>query len=228
MRQGQHEILVEGVQQAEAQLVVVPPPMHRLLGDVAERVVHPAHIPLEAEAEPAHIRRPAHHRPGGRFLGDGQHARAFRVDHLVHPPQEVDGLEVLPSTVLVWHPLPLATGIVQVQHRGNRVYPQSIQVVLLQPEQRIRDQEAAHLVAAVVEDLGAPVGVPGLARIAVLVERRAVKHGQAVRIIRKVARDPIHEHADARPVQRVHEVFEVVRRAKAAGRRVVAEALIPP
>ena len=38
-------------------LVVVPAPVHRVLRHVVERVVHPAHVPLEAEAEAAVVDR---------------------------------------------------------------------------------------------------------------------------------------------------------------------------
>src|SRR5262245_57815100 len=37
---------------------------------VFQSVVHPAHIPLQAEAEAAHVCRPRDHRPGRRFFGD--------------------------------------------------------------------------------------------------------------------------------------------------------------
>ena len=47
---------------------------------VLQRVVHPAHVPLEAEAEAAEIRRPRHHRPGRGFLGDGLHVGMIAVD----------------------------------------------------------------------------------------------------------------------------------------------------
>ena len=52
------EVLVKGVQQREGQLVMVPAPVHRLLGEVDQGVVHPPHVPLEAEAEPAEVGGP--------------------------------------------------------------------------------------------------------------------------------------------------------------------------
>jgi len=57
MAQRQDEILVEGVEQAKGQVVVVMLAVDRLARHVAERVVHPAHVPFEAEAEPADIDR---------------------------------------------------------------------------------------------------------------------------------------------------------------------------
>ncbi len=54
VREREDEVLVEGVDQAEGQLVVVILAVHRVVPHVPQRVVHPAHVPLEAEAEAAH------------------------------------------------------------------------------------------------------------------------------------------------------------------------------
>ena len=71
VRERQDEILGERVVQAEQDLAVMMLAVDRILADVFERVVHPSHVPLVAEAEPAPIDRPRHHRPGGRFLRRG-------------------------------------------------------------------------------------------------------------------------------------------------------------
>jgi hypothetical protein len=57
VRKGQHEVLVERVQAAEREVVVVILAMDRVLGEVAQRIVHPAHVPLHAEAEAADVDR---------------------------------------------------------------------------------------------------------------------------------------------------------------------------
>ena len=64
----QDEILEEGVVQAEQDLAVMMLAVDRILADVVEGVVHPPHVPFVAEAEPAPVDRPRHHRPGRRFL----------------------------------------------------------------------------------------------------------------------------------------------------------------
>ena len=56
MRQRQDEVLREGVVQAEQDVAVMMLAVDRILADVVQRVVHPAHVPLVAEAEPAAIR----------------------------------------------------------------------------------------------------------------------------------------------------------------------------
>ena len=77
--------------------------------------------------------------------------------------------------MLVRHPLAGLAGVVEVEHRGDGVDAEPVDVELLEPEQRIRDQEVAHLVSAVVEHQGAPVGMLALARVGMLIERRAVE-----------------------------------------------------
>ena len=71
----------------------------RLVVHVSQRVVHPAHVPLEREAQAAEVRRPRDAGPGGRFLGDRQHARVLQVDLLVELLEEVDRFEVLAAAV---------------------------------------------------------------------------------------------------------------------------------
>ena len=133
--------------------------VHRLLAEVVERVVHPAHVPLEVEAQPALGGGSRHRRPGGRLLGGHQHAGLVAVGDLVQLPQEADRLEVLAPAVLVGHPLPGGARVVAVEHRRHGVHAQPVRVVLAQPVEGARHQEVAHLVAPVVEDQRAPVGM---------------------------------------------------------------------
>ena len=70
VRQRKHEVLGERVHHAERQIVVVILAMDGIVREVAQRVVHPPHVPLHAESQSAHIRRPRHHRPRRRLLGD--------------------------------------------------------------------------------------------------------------------------------------------------------------
>ena len=67
-----------------------------------------------------------------------------------------------------------------------------------------------------------------LLRVAVLVERRAVEARERVRVLRKVPRHPVEQHADAVRMQLRDELAQFVRRAVAARRREVAGALIAP
>ena len=195
---------------------------------IAERVVHPAHVPLEAEAQAAQVGRPRHARPARRFLGDGQDAGMFAVAELVEPLEEVDRLEVLVAAEDVGDPLAGLARIVEVEHRGDGVDPQAVEVVAVEPEERVAEQEVADLGPAVVEDLGAPVAVLAEPRVGMLVEMRAVEVAQAVRVVGEVGGDPVEDHAVAVPVHGVDEVGEVVGRAESRRRGEVADRLVAP
>ncbi len=164
----------------------------------------------------------------GRFLGDHHRAGLAGVRVLVGPLQHLDGLEVLVAAVLVRHPLPGFAGVVEVEHRGDGVDPQTVDVVLVQPVVGVGDQEALHLVAAEIEDVAAPVGVPAQPRVLVLVERGAVEALQRPRVGGEVARDPVDDDADAGLVQLVDQVTELVGGAELAHRGVVAGDVVTP
>jgi len=66
------------------------------------------------------------------------------------------------------------------------------------------------------------------ARVLVLVERGSVEACERPLVAREVRRHPVEDHADALPVQLVHERAKVVRIAEARGRREVAGDLVPP
>src|SRR5260370_402117 len=55
VREGKKEIFGEGVEKGERELVVLVLAMNGVAGKVVEGVVHPAHVPFEAEAEAAQI-----------------------------------------------------------------------------------------------------------------------------------------------------------------------------
>ena len=51
--------------------------------DIAQDIIHPAHIPLEVEAEAAYIRRLGDEGPSGTLLSDHQRGRVLLEDNLV-------------------------------------------------------------------------------------------------------------------------------------------------
>ena len=224
----QDEVLGEGVEQAEGHLVVMPAAMGRVLAHIFQGVVHPPHVPLVAEAQAAGPGRLRHARPGGGFLGHGHDARMLAIGQLVHPAHEVDRFQVLAPAELVGHPLARLARVVEVEHRGHRIDPQPVDMVAVEPEQRVGVQVVDDLGPAEIVDQGAPVLVEALARIRVLVERGAVEAAEAVRVGREMPGHPVQQHAQARLVAAVDEAGEVVRRAVAAGGREQADRLVAP
>ncbi len=221
-------MLAERVDQRKRHLALVITPVRRIERHVAQAVVHPAHVPLQPETQAAQVRRTAHRGPARRFLRDGHDPRELPVGDLVETLEEIHRLQVLASAELVGHPLARLARVIEIEHGGHGIHAQAVDVVVVQPEQAVGGEEIAHLVAAVVEDERAPVGVLTLARVAVFVEVRAVEIRQAVGVLREMARHPVEDHADAALVALVHEIAELVRVAEPAGGRVVIRDLIAP
>ena len=108
----QDKVLAERIEEAEGQLVVVPLAEERIGGHIAEHIVHPAHIPLEVETEPAIVRRLCNHRPSGTLLSDHQSAGHPLKDGGVQLAQKGECLEVLVAAVFVGTPFAAAAVIV--------------------------------------------------------------------------------------------------------------------
>ena len=228
MAERQHEVLGEGIDEAEGDLVVMVPAMDRVTLQIVQRVVHEAHVPLEAEAQPALVDGVRDLRPRRRFLGDRHDAGMRRVDGPVHLAQELDGLEVFAAALLVGDPLAFLARIVEVEHRGDRIHAQAVDMVFLGPEQRVVDEERHHLAAAEIVDRGVPVGMEALAGVLVLVERRAVEASQPVLVGRKVGGHPVEDDAEADAVRAVDEARESLGLAEARRRRVQPGRLVAP
>ena len=142
--------------------------------------------------------------------------------------EELDGLQILVAAVYVGQPLAGLAVVVQIEHGGHRVHPQAVHVVLLQPEHGRGEQEGAHLGPAEVEHVGAPLLMLPLPGVGVFVGGGAVEVVQAKGVPGEVGGHPVHNHADARLVELVNEVLQIVRGAEAAGGGEVAGALVAP
>src|SRR3990172_4973283 len=97
-----------------------------------------------------------------------------------------------------------------------------------EPVMRIGQQEVAHLVTAIVENVGAPFLMLTQARIFMLKQCCAIKACERPVIFWKVAGHPIQNHTDMRLVAGVNQKTEIVRAAKTVGNTKVASSLIAP
>src|SRR6185503_14564901 len=100
--------------------------------------------------------------------------------------QEVDRFQILAAAKAVRNPFALLARVVQVQHGGYGVHTQPVDMELSQPIQRVRQQEIANFVAAVIENERAPFAMLALPRIGVLVKRGPVEAPKAVRVAWKM------------------------------------------
>ena len=179
------------------------------------KIMHPAHVPLQAEAQSVVFRRTGHLRPCRGLFRDHHRALVPAKDNGVQMFEELDRFQVLISAVFIGHPLAVLLAVVQVKHRSHRVHTQSVHMEMLDPEQRIGDQEVLHFRLAVVKDLRAPVRMLAHSRIRVFKGRRAVEVRQAVRVSREMRRYPVKDHTDIVAVQFIDQISKVFRRAVA-------------
>ena len=149
-------------------------------------------------------------------------------DRLVELLDKVHGFQVARVAVLVRLPLAVLPAVVQVEHVGDGVDAQPVDVVLLEPEHGVRDEEALHFRPTVVEVRRAPLPVLGALLVVRFVERHAVEVAKPLLVLAEVARHPVHDDGDAVRMCRVDEVAEVIRLAIAARDRVVPRRLIAP
>ena len=78
-----YEVITECVDEPERHLVVMVLAVHRVLGHERQRVVHPAHVPLEREPEAAVVDRPRDARPGSRLFGVRRRAMGVQRNNFV-------------------------------------------------------------------------------------------------------------------------------------------------
>src|ERR1700687_6505897 len=93
--------------------------MNWIVLEIAERVVHPAHVPLQAEPETAEMSGPRDHRIGCRLFGVGLNVGVLFVSFEVEAAQEVDCFEVFASTELVGNSFTLISRVVEIEHGSD-------------------------------------------------------------------------------------------------------------
>ncbi len=233
MAQRQHKVLGKGIDQPKADFIVMMLPVHRITRHILQRVVHEAHVPFEPEAQRRGIWRIAvggvrHAGPGCRFLGDSDDAGVARIQRPVHRAQHRHGIPIFAAALRIGHPLPGLAAVIAVEHRGDGIDAQPIDMIGLRPEQRIVDQKTRHLAAAEIVDCGVPIRMKALPWVFMLIQRGAIEPRQAVRINRKMRRHPIDQHRNAGAVGTINKAGKAIRRTKAGRRRIKPGGLIAP
>ena len=228
VRKREDKIFRKGVHHGKRELVVLKLAEVRVGGEIVQRVVHKAHVPLEAEAQPPVVRRLRHVRIGGRLLRD-RHAAGMGGEHgAVELLQKRDRAEIDVPAVAVRRPLAVPPGVVEIQHGRHRVHADAVDVIHLKKQHGGRDEEALHLRHRIVEDERAPLRMVGHALLLAFVKRRPIEAGEPVRVAREVRRHPVDDDADAGAVQRIDEEHKILRRAVAGGGGEVPRHLIAP
>ena len=226
--QRQDIILTGGVGDSECHLIVVEFSEIWIQFHVLQEIMHPAHVPLEGEAETSLFRRFCDTRPCSGLLSDHHGTGEMSGEDTVQMAEELDGFEVLVLAVLIRNPVSIAAAVIQVQHGRDGIYAETVNMEVLYPVEGVSDQEVFDLIFAVIEDLCAPVRVLALSRVRVFIERLTVEVGKSVGILREVGRNPVEDDTDPFFVEVVHKVHELFWSAVTGSRRVVAGNLIAP
>ena len=71
---------------------------------------------------------------------------------MIHLTQEICGFDVFPSAVLVFDPLARIAVVIQVDHGGDGINPDSVDVIFVEPEEGVGDEVVADFGAFVVKD----------------------------------------------------------------------------
>ncbi len=164
---------------------------YRVIVHIAQKIVHPAHVPFEVKAKAALFQIPGYLGPGRGLLRNQERSVFALLVDGIQVLQELDGLQVLLAAVDIRNPLALIFPIVQVQHGGHSIHPNAVCMILVCPEQGIGDQEVFHLRPSIVIQKGSPMGMCALSRIEMLIEAGSVKAGQAEGILREMRRHPV-------------------------------------
>src|SRR5271166_2047416 len=104
---------------------------------------------------------------------------------------EADRFKILSTAMDIGGPLALLAAVIAVEHGGDSIDAQPVDVKMLQPIERGGNQEALHFAPSEIVDEGVPILMKSFTRIEMLVERGAVETREAVRIGWKVRRHPV-------------------------------------
>src|ERR1700694_1115405 len=93
---------------------------------IAQRVVHPSHVPFQIEAEAPNVGRPGHRWPGSGLLGDHEHTGMLGMQDFVETLQKRDCFEILTAAESIGNPFAWLPRVIQVQHRSDRINAQTV------------------------------------------------------------------------------------------------------
>lgn len=101
--------------------------------------------------------------------------------------------------------------MVGVQHAGDSVESETIEVVLLHPEAQVAEQEAQDFVMTVVEQPAVPQLVSSLGTLVEVEMVAAVKHVETVKhVLRCVTVYHVQQDCDAHSMRSINELLQIV------------------
>ena len=222
------ELLARGIAHAEGHFIVVELPEIGVQLHIVQEIVHPAHVPLKVKAEAVVLRPGRHLRPGCGFLRDDDAPVAAAADHGVQVLEKFYRIEISVSAEAIRDPLSVSSAVIQIEHGGDRVHTEAVDMVLFIPVERISDQKVLHLVLGIVENFCPPVRVLPHPGIRIFIAGRAVEVRKSVRVLWEMGGHPVENDTDIFLMEVVHKIHEVLRTSVAGGRREITCDLVAP
>ncbi len=208
-----------------SQFPVMPAAIDRVFLHIFERVVHPAHVPFEGEAEAVffHVCGNA---PFCRRIFRDQIAGGLAADLIVQLAHEIHAFEVHPAAEHVG--TPFFAVIVVIKHGSDCIHAQRVDMEFVDPIEGVGDQERADFRLAVVEGHRAPNREFRTKRVAVFIKAGAVKIPQRPFIFAEMGGDPVKDDPDPGLMHFVDKIAEIIRRPVAGSRGIITGHLIAP
>ena len=142
--------------------------------------------------------------------------------------EKLNCLQVLVFPVFVWYPLPCISSVVQVQHGGYSVHTESVNVVFLDPEQRVGDQEILHFILAVIKNFCPPVRMLAFSGVCILICGGSVKVSQPMGVLWEMGWHPVKDHTDLILMHVIYKILEIFRRSVPGRRGIIPCYLVSP
>ncbi len=180
-----------------------------LLLDHLDPVVGDAHGQAVVEAHAAILELRGDSRHTAHLLGDGYRLRVNLMDKYVGKCEVDKSVGILTAVVVVAIAAEcLAETMVVVEHGGDAVEAETVELVLVEPEFAVGEQEVEHAVLAVVEAERIPCRVLA-ARVTVEVEViAAVEASQSLKLVLdRMGMHYVHDDGDSHLVGIVDELF---------------------
>mmetsp|Transcript_19026 Transcript_19026/g.32057 ORF Transcript_19026/g.32057 Transcript_19026/m.32057 type:complete len:462 (+) Transcript_19026:287-1672(+) len=215
---GNHLLHVASVGQSVHQVPHAPTIVRRLL-EILDEHVRDRHCQtiVEAKAAPLHWQTQGGHATHilANCDGGGHHAvnQVVRQHQINVTINVCVGAEVFVEATGV----ALADAVGMVQHGGDTIKSEAVELVLLKPPLDVGEQEAKHLVLEVVEDLRVPVRMVSLQAAVSVAVISAIHLCDAIqRVGGGVGVDQVHEHLNSQAVCSVDQVLQLLRCSRTA------------
>ena len=230
VRDGEDKVLGESIYKAEGQAAVMIVTPERIFMDIAEHIIHPAHVPLvvETECKPVIIGAAGNVSPCGTFFCDHRCFGANAVNSIVEFLEEVNSRKIFSAAVHIGNPFAVLTVIIEIKHGSNSIHTDTVKVIFLEPEDSRGDQEARYFITAVVEYICTPFLVFAQSPVLIFIAACAVETSQTVSITGEMCRYPVKDNADLLTVTFIDQIHQVLRSAVTGSGSIIARYLIAP